>query len=154
VSSYLPTLPTDSGADGHYISEQDQAKAGLPILCPSSKQVAIANGATSRGKNVTQLPFPTLSAQVRTADTFQEFPTSLMSVGKVADDGNISIFTKNGVTVHNEQDVLITCQGEPLFIGVRDQHGRYCIPLTQHCGQWQLHIKESKTSTQTSQQCV
>jgi hypothetical protein len=27
----------DSGADGHYISEQDQAKAGLPILCPSSK---------------------------------------------------------------------------------------------------------------------
>ncbi len=33
----------DSGADGHYISEQDQAKAGLPILCPSSKQIAVAN---------------------------------------------------------------------------------------------------------------
>ncbi len=27
----------DSGADGHYISEQDWGKAGLPILCPSSK---------------------------------------------------------------------------------------------------------------------
>jgi hypothetical protein len=38
----------DSGADGHYISEQDQAKAGLPILHPSSKRVAVANGATSR----------------------------------------------------------------------------------------------------------
>ncbi len=60
-----------------------------------------------------------------------------MSVGKVADDGNVSIFTKDGVTVHNEHDVLITCQGKSLFIGVRDQHGRYCIPLTQHRGQWQ-----------------
>jgi hypothetical protein len=60
-----------------------------------------------------------------------------MSVGNVADDGNISIFTKDGVTIHDEQDVLITCQGNPLFIGVRDQHGRHRIPLTQHCGQWQ-----------------
>ncbi len=60
----------DSGADGLYISEQDRAKAGLPILCPSSKQVAVANGATSRGENVTQFPFPTLSARAQTADTF------------------------------------------------------------------------------------
>jgi hypothetical protein len=115
----------DSGADGHYISEQDKAKAGLLILCPPSKRVAVANGATSRGKNVTQLPFPTLSARAQTADTFCEFPTLLMSVEKVTDDGNVSIFTKDGVTVHDEQDVLITCQGEPLFIGVRDQHDRY-----------------------------
>ncbi len=78
-----------------------------------------------------------MSAQAQIADIFCEFPTLLMSVGKVADDGNVSIFTKDGVTVHNEQDVLITCQGEPLFIGVRDQHGIYCIPLTQHRGQWQ-----------------
>ncbi len=141
----------DSGADGHYISEQDQAKAGLPIIRPSSKQVAVANGATSRGKNVTQLPFPTLSAQARTADTFCEFPTSLMSVGKVADDGNISIFTKDGATVHNEQDVLITCQVEPLFIGVRDQHGRYRIPLTQHRGQWQPR-KPTKKAKQALRQ--
>ncbi len=53
----------DSVADGHYISEKDQAKVGLPILRPLSKRVAVANGTTSRGKNVTQLPFPTLSAQ-------------------------------------------------------------------------------------------
>ncbi len=141
----------DSGADGHYISEQDQAKAGLPILRPLSKQLAVANGATSRGANVTQLPFPTLSAQAQTADTFCEFPTSLMSVGKVADDGNISIFTKDRVTIHNEQDVLIMCQGEPLFIGVRDQHGRYCIPLTQHRGQWQP-LKLTKKAKQALRQ--
>jgi hypothetical protein len=74
-----------------------------------------------------------------------------MSVGKIADDGNVSIFTKDGVTVHDEQDVLITCQGEPLFIGVRDQHGRYRIPLTQHCGQWQPR-KLSKKAKQALRQ--
>jgi hypothetical protein len=52
-----------------------------------------------------------LSAQAQTANTFREFPTLLMSVGKVADDGNVSIFTKDELTIHDEQDVLITCQG-------------------------------------------
>jgi hypothetical protein len=74
-----------------------------------------------------------------------------MNEGKVADDGNVSIFTKDGVTVHNEQDVLITCQGEPLFIGVRDQHGRYPIPLTQHRGQWKPR-KPTKKSKQALRQ--
>eukprot|EP00956_Cyclotella_meneghiniana_P004234 scaffold5184_cov39-Cyclotella_meneghiniana.AAC.3 len=34
----------DSGADGHYISEHDRAKAGLPILRRSTKRVGVANG--------------------------------------------------------------------------------------------------------------
>jgi len=60
-----------------------------------------------------------------------------MSVGKTSDDGTISIFTKEGVTVHKEQDVLITCKGEPILIGIRDDKGRYRIPLVQHRGHWQ-----------------
>ena len=84
-----------------------------------------------------KLLFPGLSARASKADTFADFPHSLTSVGKVADDGTISIFTKDGVTVHREQDVLITCTGEPILIGVRDDHGQYRIPLTQHRGQWQ-----------------
>ena len=43
-----------------------------------------------------------------------------MSVGKTADDGTISMFTKHGVTVHKENDVLITCKGQPILIGVQD----------------------------------
>ncbi len=54
-----------------------------------------------------------------------------MSVGKTADDGTISIFTKDGVTIHNETDVLITCKGEPKLIGVRNEQERYRIPLIQ-----------------------
>jgi hypothetical protein len=75
-------LTYDSGADGHYLSKHDQRKAGLPILRLSTWQVGVANGGTSNTKFVTQLPFQKLSAQSRQANTFQDFPTSLMSVGK------------------------------------------------------------------------
>ena len=142
VREFLPNEePTmiiyDSGADGHYISESDRAAIGLPILRKSNKRVGVANGGTSQAKHVTELPFTQLSARAKTADTFDDFPHSLMSVGKTADDGTISIFTKDGVTVHKEQDVLIKCQGEPILVGVRDEHGRYRIPLIQQKGQWQ-----------------
>ena len=52
-------------------------------------------------------------------------------VGKTADDGNISIFTKDGVTVHKETDVFITCRGKPILVGKQDSRGRYLIPLLQ-----------------------
>ena len=52
----------------------------------------------------------------------------------MADDGNISIFTKEGVKGHKEEDVLITCQGEPVLIGKRDEYGRYGILLVQQRG--------------------
>ena len=90
----------DSGADRHYITKEDRKQAQLPILRKSSKKVNVANGKTCKAQFVTQLPFQTMSMSARTADTFKEFPHSLMSVGKTADNGMISIFTKSGVTVH------------------------------------------------------
>jgi hypothetical protein len=109
----------------------------LPILRASTKRVRVANGETVEAKHITTLPFPQLSARARQADTFEQFPTSLRSVGQTSDDGTISIFTKDGVTVHKEEDVLITCKGEPILIGKRNEHGQYRIPLTQQRGQWQ-----------------
>ena len=137
-SGEKPTLITyDSGADGHYLSEKDRISAGLPILRNSTKQVGVANGGSSQAKHVTQLPFQNISSNALQADSFDDFPTSLMSVGKISDAGTVSIFTSDGVTVHNDQDVLITCKGEPILIGVCDEHGRYHIPLHQQQGQWQ-----------------
>ena len=43
-----------------------------------------------------------------------------MSVGKTADDGNVSIFTKDGVTVYKEEDVLITCHRKLILVDKRD----------------------------------
>jgi hypothetical protein len=85
------------------------------------------------------------------ADTFQDFPTSLMSVGKTADDDTVSVFTKEGVNVFKGEDVLITCKGKPILIRVRDSHGRYQIPLMQQRGQWQPQ-RPSKQAQKALQQ--
>ncbi|KAL7477527.1 hypothetical protein ACHAW6_003334, partial [Cyclotella cf. meneghiniana] len=119
----LATL--DSGTNGHYISESDWRKANLPILRPSTKRVGVTNGGCSTAKHVTVLPLPQLSPQATRADTFEDFLNSLISVGCLAEDNTISIFTKDGMSVHKEQDILITCRGDPILIGVRDKHGRY-----------------------------
>ncbi len=36
-----------------------------------------------------------------------------------------------------EEDVLITCKGELILIGIQDGRGQYQIPLMQQRGQWQ-----------------
>ena len=46
-----------------------------------------------------------------------------MSVGKTANDGNVSIFTREGVTVYKEEDVLITRQRKRIIIGKQDERG-------------------------------
>jgi len=56
--------------------------------------VGVANGDTCCGTNVTALPIVQLPARATEADTFSNFPHSLMSVGKTSDAGTISIFTK------------------------------------------------------------
>ena len=60
----------------------------------SSKKLEVTNGCACNGKYVTKLPFPQLSNRAVEADTFEEFPTSLISVGKTADIGSVSIFAK------------------------------------------------------------
>ena len=83
----------------------------MPILRKSSKRVKVANGEVSTATHVTPLPIPQLSNAAAEAHTFQDFPTSLLSVGKVSDDCNVSIFSREGVAVHKEEDVLITVKG-------------------------------------------
>ena len=64
----------------------------------------------------------------------------MMSVGKTADDGNVSVFTKEEVKIYKEEDILITCKGEPILVGRRDERGRYRIPLMHQRGQWKPRI--------------
>ena len=109
----------DSGANGNYVSEEDRLKAGMPILRKSTKRVGVANAGTCQGKWETELPLPQLSKRAANADFFDKFPTSLMSVDKTNGNRNVSIFTKDGATtVHKEEEVLITCKGAPILIGV------------------------------------
>jgi hypothetical protein len=54
-----------------------------------------------------------------------QFNTGRHNTDKMADHGTVSIFMKKGITVDKEEDVLITCKGEPTLIDVQDGHGRY-----------------------------
>ena len=117
-------------------STSNSAHAGLSILKPSIKQVGVANGKVSVVKYVTHLPFPQLSHKASMADIFVDFPNSIMSVGKTADDDTVSVFTKYDVKVYYEEGVLITCKNKPILIGVRKSCGRYRIPLQQRQGRW------------------
>jgi hypothetical protein len=64
------------------MSKKDRKADGMPILPASKKRVGVANGDTCKATNVTRLPFPQLSQQASKADTVNDFPTLLMSVGK------------------------------------------------------------------------
>ena len=55
----------------------------------------------------------------------EDFPTSMMSVGKTLDDGTVSVFTKEGVNVFKEEDILITCKSKPILINTQDNQGQY-----------------------------
>jgi hypothetical protein len=138
------------GADGYYISKQDRQVEGLP-LCKSTKCVGVANGGTSHAQHITKLPFSQLLPQATQADSLPDFSTALMSVRKTADGGTISIFIKDSVKVHKKHDVFITCQGKPLLIGIRDEHGRYHIPLLQQKGQWQPQCPRTQVNTALQQ---
>ena len=68
------------------------------------------NGGTSIGKYVTQLHFQQLSQKAAEAEKLAKFPTSLLSVGKLADDSNVSVFIKDAAAVYKDKDVLVTCK--------------------------------------------
>ena len=70
-----PMVTYDSGADRHYLGQNDRTKLGLQILRISDKKVGLANRGDCNGKYVTSLPLPQLSTKEEEADTFEEFPT-------------------------------------------------------------------------------
>ena len=122
------------------------------MIRKSTKRVLVADGNVNHGEHEVELPFEGLSTQAKTGDTFDRFRESLMSVGKVNDDGNVSIFTKDDVTVYKEEDVLITCKGKPILIGIRDERGRYRIPLDQRRkGRWRPRIPTQAESIKLAQ---
>ena len=113
-------LTHNSGADGHFLRNEDRKKFCLPIFQVSAKKLGVTNDGACNSKYVTILPSPQISNRAAEADTFKESQTPLMSVGKTAEDGNVSIFTKDGVTVYKEEDVLITCQRNPILVSKKD----------------------------------
>ena len=100
---------------------------GLPILRESTRLAGLASGRAGKRNHVTQLHFPQVPKKAAETDTFHKFKMSLMNVGKTTEHGNVSAFIKKNVIVFKETDILITCEGEPILIGEREERGRYRI---------------------------
>ena len=49
VGEELVMITYDSGADGNYVSEEDRARLGMPILQESKRRVGVENGGASKG---------------------------------------------------------------------------------------------------------
>lgn len=101
--------------------------------------------AAGHGNHERVLPLCNISPPAAQADSFIDFSNSLISFSHLADNNTISIFTKIGLSVHKEQDVLITCQGKPILIGVHNEYGCYHVPLVKHKGQWHPHPPQIKS---------
>ena len=107
--------------------------------------MGVTNGSTSKVLYVSHLPVPHLPPNASQANSFGNFPHSLMSDDKTCDDSTIAIFSQEGVTtIHREHDVLLTCKDEPKLIGVLDNHGGYCISLVQNKGHLQTRLPSKK----------
>jgi hypothetical protein len=46
-----------------------------------------------------------------------------MSVGNTSDEGTVLVFRKEVINVFKEEDVLITCKGEPILISIQNDQG-------------------------------
>jgi len=88
------------------VSKDNRKEARMPILRLSSKQVGVANGNTCKEKYATRLPFPQLSKRATQANTFTNFPTSLMSVRKLPMTAP-SLSSPKPASPYTKTDVLI-----------------------------------------------
>jgi hypothetical protein len=53
-----------------------------------------------------------------TARHISGLPYIFNEVGKIANNGMVSVFTKEGVKIFKEKDVLIPRKGKPILIGI------------------------------------
>ena len=116
------SIKADTGATGHFI---DQPSTNLnltkvaPITNPSIK-VLLPNGDTMQSTHTTTLPI-NLPQSARTAHVFPSLASgSLLSVGKLCDEGCTAVFTKKKLEIHKNKNISIKTTKPALLTGSRD----------------------------------
>ena len=97
----VPSVLCNSGCTGDFIKPKDAKAAGLPIIGPINKLIAVADDATVQSQSKTLLPY-NLPLHAREANTVPDFGHSLVGIKPFADAGCISVFHPHdkGVTIH------------------------------------------------------
>ena len=83
------TMIIDSSATSHFATESINI---IHTGTPSTKQVFLPDGSTIRGSVKATLPFHTLPERAKEVDVLPRLQQSLMSAGKLADEGYTTVF--------------------------------------------------------------
>ena len=128
VSSPPPLSPCiyskgDSAASAHYFREQDK-NCLTNVTDATSKNIILPDGSHLRATHKGFLPLsPSLSSQAREAHILPNLQSaSLISIGKLCDDGCRVQFGKHSMNVFKNNDLILQ--------GTRNIHdGLYDIPI-------------------------
>ena len=131
------TMIIDSGATSHFATESiDIIHTGTP----STKQVFLPDGSTIRGSVKATLPFHTLPKRAKEVDVLPRLQQSLLSVGKLADEGYTTVFhpRDRGVTIHKEGTLTLTPTAPAEIQGWR-----------ANTGLWEVGVNNEKRKSST-----
>ncbi len=106
----------DWGATSHFVCPNKN----LPVTGISNKVVALASGSKFNAAHTTDLPFDALTNHAWKAHVLPGLrPNTLISIGKLADAGCITIFhpAGRGVMVYQKKSVHIQLLRKPVLQG-------------------------------------
>ena len=124
-----PTSVLDSGATSSFQRPGDGA---VPTGQPSDKVVGMPDGHVIQTTEKALLPQTQLRSEARDCDILPSLShNSLISVGKLADAGYVTLFMPggDGVEVYDERDIKFVVSGEAVLRGWRDKDGLWRVPM-------------------------
>ena len=124
-----PTSVLDSGATSSFQRPGDGA---VPTGQPSDKVVGMPDGHVIQTTEKALLPQTQLRPEARDSDILPSLShNSLISVGKLADAGYVTLFMPggDGVEVYDERDIKFVVSGEAVLRGWRDKDRLWRVPM-------------------------
>ena len=122
-----PSSILDTGYSGtNVFTPRDAERAGLPNLGPLNRLISDANDGISQAAGQTRVQRKGLPPEASDGLIAPQIQHSLTGGTAFANQGLIMIFHPHyeGVTIHRREDVDITCTGDPVVTGYREQTGK------------------------------
>ena len=118
----------DFGATSTFVAEKD-VKHTIKTGLPSNKKVKMPNGQFERGGEQLEMR-SSMHAPANKGDSIPGINTTLVSTGKLADAGYVSVFDQEEVNVYDVETTKVLTTNEPIWTGWRDKAtGLWRIPL-------------------------
>jgi hypothetical protein len=140
---------TNSGATSHFISKD----LNLPRTGLSQIEVFLPDDSKLQSSSKTQLPFEQLTLIAREANILPGLTKSLMSVGKMSENGYTTVFLpgNQGVTIHREGTLTITTSEPPVLQGCKANEEKLWTVLTQDTNNTSEKISNAYSLPSTGQ---